>query len=231
MRECALCREKYDAALKECPYCGCPADHIRAEDTGFGKTLTARFEFLSCEEELSPPAWRVKDRGDGRICVLRALPAGPDGRTFAKTLERLKSAHPQGTVKILQIHWSDEEADSWYRYEEAGLLTIRSMLERENPIGKEQAEKIGKEMRTVMDRLAKSGFSHGSLSLSSFALDADKVILREFGNGSAMTDDGERIRQIELRMLTGSWQEADGNENEGVGKRILKNVLSFFRGW
>ena len=226
MRECAICKETYDPALKECPYCGCPADFLRPEQTGFSAGVRERFDFLSCEDTLDPPAWRVREKKTGQVSVLRALPAKDKGSAFARTLQRLQSAKPRHIAGILEVHPSDDPADSWYRYEDTDLCTIRRMLETENPIGEDQAKRIAGSMRDLMQELEKYSYRHGCLTPDSFSLNGDGILLREFGDGTEHCSDMEQIGRIGRRMCTGSWEEMQ----EAAGRGGIRSVVSRLKG-
>lgn len=209
-RECFACRKTYDSALAACPYCGCPQDYVSRKKPEFPASLREHFQILSWEDGFLDDRedlriWRVRDRKSGRVCRMRILQEDAGTDRFLEKLSALRDGRPYQTAEIYEIVRGSPGACSWYSFENVDDLSILDMLERENPVGEEQAQMIFESMQSVWRNLRPYGFEHGSLDLSSFALRGSEVILRDYGDGILRESDRVRIEEIYQRIRKGYW--------------------------
>lgn len=206
-KECPACHELYDSRRMACPWCSCPADLGSGFSMRFPGHLWQRYEVISFREDISGIIWRVRGRPDGALRRLRVLPQSEETAIFLRILERIRDEEGSAgsSAAICEISRGGHGEDPWYSFECIDDLNLQDLVERENPVGEEQAGILLESMRSVMDRLAVYGFSHGSLGLSSFALRGNSVVLTDFGNGHQYQEDDRRIMAIYQRIRKGYW--------------------------
>lgn len=206
-KECPACGELYDSRMMSCPWCGCPADFGPGTIMRFPGHLWQQYEVISCRQDLSGTIWRVRGKRDGVLCRLRVLPQSEETAAFLRILEKIQKdgTGPGCSAQIFRISRGGHGEDPWYSFECIDDMNLQDLIERENPVGEEQAEILRESMRSVMDRLGAYGFAHGCLDLSSFALRGDSVVLTDYGDGHLYREDARRIAAIYQRLRKGYW--------------------------
>lgn len=205
MIKCMGCMRDYPAKKQECPYCGYPKDRKNVSSscqrpgTMLGDRYIVGKHFHQDSIGISYIGWdnliekkvvikeyfpeKIAFRIDGQEVVSepRWEKLYEEGKkAFLQEIENWN--HMDKMEQIAQVYdQAMQYGTVYYVREYVNGMTIRQILERENPILFSRARRWTRQMIQTLIQLERCGLSHGNLCIDNVVITEESIVLTNFG--------------------------------------------------
>ncbi|MCI7812461.1 MAG: protein kinase [Lachnospiraceae bacterium] len=205
MIKCMGCMKDYSAQKQECPYCGYPREWknvstaCQRPGTMLGERYIVGKAFHQDSIGISYIGWdsliekkvvikeyfpeKIAFRIDGQEIVSepkweKLYEAGK--KAFVQEIENWNHIdHMEGIARVYDQ--AMQYGTVYYVREYVNGMTIRQILERENPILFNRARRWTRQVIHILSQLERLGLSHGNLSIDNVVITDDAIVLTNFG--------------------------------------------------
>ena len=219
MRICVNCGNEYPCQEQSCLWCGYPANMNDYPQKEFTNRLRPRFDLIRVRRNM----WTLWDSDRQRKLLCRMIPEGKSGNHVMMMLDQINSLVDVSPFpKLLEVYRQGEEEGD-YLTEHISGITLRSIIEKQNPPDVSYVDQIARELYILISRILISPIRHGSLNLDNLVIRQDGMIIpNDYGKGIVKDPDEDvtQIFRIMMRLYSGEWQYL--SNTAGVESKIRK---------